>query len=70
MTLEALWDEADSLPFLASLGMGQGHAGMRLLQTASCGMSQLMQAAREAAAYRLLCIPSSLPGRGLGRATG
>lgn len=36
MTPEALWDESDSLPFPASLGMGQGHAGKRLLQTSSC----------------------------------
>lgn len=35
MILEALWDEASNVPFPASLGVGQGHTGMRLLPT-SC----------------------------------
>lgn len=32
---KARWDEAGSRPLPASLGTGQGHAGMRLPQTSS-----------------------------------
>lgn len=67
MTLEALWDEASSLPSPASLGIGPGHAGMRLLQTSSCRQ-------HEEAADDGLCSASHLlfrvlPGRGLTQAT-
>lgn len=41
--LEVLRDEAGSLPFPASLGVGQGHAEMRLLQTSSCRQHRKQQ---------------------------